>query len=131
LPCDEAICSHCESSIQFNNGSNKFDCPQCPNRHEMPIDGLPICKPLLEMLSIKPIKVSRGKVLDSLEKLLDDIHKKRNYIQLGISNSHDIVKEHFIGLRNKVELETEEAILKLNEQSTKLIEQPNKIEKNY
>jgi hypothetical protein len=61
----EVICSHCESSIQING--NKLDCPLCQNKHDMPKDGLPICKPLLQMLSIKPIKVSRGKAFDSLE----------------------------------------------------------------
>jgi hypothetical protein len=78
LPCGEAICSHCESNIQINE--NKFECPLCRNKHDMPRDGLPICKPLLQMLSIKPVKVSRGKAFDSLEILLDKIQNKCNVI---------------------------------------------------
>jgi hypothetical protein len=41
----------------------------------MPRDGLPINKSLSIMLSIKPSKVSRGKVFDLLETLLDKILK--------------------------------------------------------
>jgi hypothetical protein len=82
LPCGEAICSHCESSIRVNN--NKFECPLCVKIHEMPLDGLPVCKPLLAMLSLKPIKLSRGKVFDTLENNLDVI--KKNEITLNLAS---------------------------------------------
>ncbi len=41
----------------------------------MPRDRLPIDKSLSIMLSIKPTKVSKGKVFDLLETLLDKILK--------------------------------------------------------
>jgi hypothetical protein len=41
----------------------------------MPRDGLPINKSLSIMLPIKPTKVSRGKVFDLLDTLLDKILK--------------------------------------------------------
>ena len=54
LPCGEVICSFCEISIQILE-NNKFDCLISKKKHEMPQDGLPIMKPLLELLSIKPV----------------------------------------------------------------------------
>jgi hypothetical protein len=119
LPCGEAICSICESLIHIQD---KFDCLICKKKHEMPQDGLPIMKPLLEILSVKPNKVSRGKVFDSSIKLLDEIQKKNNFIQLGIKNSSDFVNEHCLNLRSNVQLATEEVILQVNYLSSKLIE---------
>ena len=78
LPCGEVICSHCESSIRVNANDNMFDCPVCQDKHQLPKNGLPICKPLLKMLAIKPIKLSRDTVFNSLENYLEDIQKKRN-----------------------------------------------------
>ena len=54
LPCGKAICSLCETTIQILE-KNKFDCLICKKKHEMPQDGLPIMKPLLNLLSIKPV----------------------------------------------------------------------------
>ncbi len=61
LPCGEVMCSHCESNIQMNG--NKFDCSLCQNKHDMPRDGLPICKPLLQILSIGLILFALNKDL--------------------------------------------------------------------
>ena len=60
LPFGETICSHCESFIKIDN-ENKFDCLICKEKHEMLKNKvLPMNKPLLAMLSIEPIKISRG-----------------------------------------------------------------------
>ena len=64
LPCGEAICTLCETSIKILE-NNCFDCLVCKEKHEMPKKGLLTMKPLLELLSIKPAKVSRGKAFDS------------------------------------------------------------------
>ncbi len=92
LPCGETICSFCEASMQINDGI--FDCLVCKEKHEMPKNGLPICKPLLKLLSIMPTNVSRGESYDLLENLLNEMQKKTSFIRLGIENSSDFVKEH-------------------------------------
>jgi len=126
LPCGEVICSICASSIQIND--NKFTCLLCKNKHEMPIDGLPNSKLLLKLLAIEPTKVSRGKLFDTLERLLDEIQKKRNFIKLGIESSNDLIKEYCIDLRNSVQLTVEEAIQQINDISDKIIEEIDKYE---
>jgi hypothetical protein len=120
LPCGEVVCSICALSIKTND--NKFDCFLCQNKHEMPKDGLPTIKPFLELLSIDPKKVSRGEAFDLLEKLLNEIEMKQNFIKFCIENSTDLVKEHSIELRNNVQLAAEEAILQINDLCSKVIE---------
>jgi len=51
------------------------------NKYEVPKDGLPNNEALLKMLSVKLIRVLRGKACDLLEKSLNDIQKKYNYIK--------------------------------------------------
>jgi len=69
---------------------------------------------IIEILSSKPNKVSRGKVFDSSIKLLDEIQKKYNFIKLGIKNSSDFVNENCFNLKSNVQLATEEVILQIN-----------------
>ncbi len=78
LPCGETICLSCETYIQIND--NMFDCFVCEQKHDMPKNGFLISKAILKMLKIEPTKVSRGEVLDKLEKSLENIQNKCNYI---------------------------------------------------
>jgi hypothetical protein len=127
LPCGENICSLCETSIQVND--RIFDCLICNQKHEMPKEGLIINNSLLKILSIMPTDVSRGESYDFLEKLLDEMQKKTSFIKLGIENSNDFVKEHCIDLRSDVQLKAEEAILQINDISSKIIEEIDEYEK--
>jgi hypothetical protein len=127
LSCGKTICSFCVSSLIVNE--NKFDCLLCKQKHEMPINGLPNNEALLKILSVKPRRVSRGKLFDSLQKSLNDIQKKHNFIKLGIENSNDLVKEHCIDLRSDVQLKAEEVILQVNDASEKIIKEINEYEK--
>ncbi len=127
LPCYETICSSCEKSFQIND--KHFDCVVCNQKHEMPKNGLPINKALLNILSLKTTQVSRGKLFDSLHKSLDDIQTKHNFIKLGIENSSDLIKEHCIELRSDVQLKAEEVILEVNDIRSKNIEEIDEYEK--
>jgi hypothetical protein len=127
LLCGETICSLCEISIQVND--RIFDCLVCKQKHKMPKNGLPNNNLAMKMLSILPINVSRGKSYDLLENLLDEIQNKTSFIKLGIENSYDFVKEHFMDLRSNVQLKAEEVILQVNDIATKIIEEIDEYEK--
>jgi hypothetical protein len=127
LPCGETICSLCEASIQVND--RIFECLVCKDKHDMPKNGLPNNNLAMKILSIMPTNVSRGKSYDLLEKLLDEMQKKTNFIRLGIENSNDFVKEHCMNLRSDVQLSAEEVILQVNDITTKLIEEIDEYEK--
>jgi len=70
--------------------------------------GLLINKCLVELLSFESIKVSRGKAFDSLQQIMIDIQKKQNVFKNRLYNLNDFIKEHFIELRNEVQLATEQ-----------------------
>ena len=130
LPCGKTICSFCAPlNLLSISNDNKFDCLVCKQKHDVPKDGLPINEALLKMLSVKLIRVSRGKAFDVLEQSLNDIQKKYGYIKRGIENSNDFVKEYCMDLRNDVQLKTEEAIQQINEINTKIIDEIDEYEK--
>lgn len=101
LSCGETICSFCVSSIKVLS-LNMFECLVCEQEYEMPKNGLPDNKVSLKMLTVKPIKVYRGKTVDSLEKSTNEILKKHRFIKHYMENSKDLVKEYCIVLRSDV-----------------------------
>ena len=127
LPCGEIICSLCEASIQVND--QMFHCLYCNQKHEMPKNGLSICKTLLKILSTKLTRVSRGKAFDSLLELLDEIQKKYSYFKHGIENRNDLINEYCADLRSDVQLTAEEVILQVNDISSKIIKEIDEYEK--
>ena len=127
LSCGETICSLCETSIQIKD--RMFDCLVCKEKHKMPKNGLINDKIAMKMLSIEATKVSRGTAYNLLLKLLDEIHKKRNLIKLGIENSSDLITEYCMNLRNEVQLTAEEAISQINDIISKIIEEIDEFEK--
>jgi vacuolar-type H+-ATPase subunit H len=127
LPCGETICSSCEKKIKVDN--KIYECLICKKNHEMPKNGLPNIKSLLRILSIMPTNVSSEKLNDSLEKLLDEINNKINFIKHGIENSNDLIQVHCIDLRNDVQLKAEQVIRQVNDISAKLIEEIDEYEK--
>ena len=128
LPCGNSICSHCVSSIQVNK-IKKFECLVCDELHEMPKNGLPLNKTVLEMLSLEAIQVSRGKVFNALQKILKDIQKEQNLFEHYLTNPTDYIKEHFINLRNEVQLTAEELHEQIDDLSEEVILEINEYEK--
>jgi hypothetical protein len=128
LPCGKTICSFCAPLNLLSTIDNKFDCLVCKNKHEVPRDGLPNNEALLKMLSIKPTRISRGKLFDSLQNSLDDIRKKNSFIEHGINNSNDLIKEYCMDLRSEVQLKTEQAIEQINELNKEIIDQIDEYE---
>jgi len=94
----------------------------------MPKNGFKINKSLSDILATELTNVSRGEIYNSSKKLLDEKQKKLNLLKLGINNGTDFVKEHCMNLRSDVQLTTEEVILKVNDLSTKLIEEIDEYE---
>jgi hypothetical protein len=89
----------------------------------MPKNGLPNSETLLEMLSVKPTSISRGKAYDLLKKSLNNIQKKKSQFKRGIENSTDRVKENCMELRSDVQLKAEEVILQVNDISNRIIKE--------
>lgn len=127
LPCGVALCRDCAASIKIEN--KKFVCPMCPNRtHEITNEGLPTSETLIHLLKIQPIQITRGKSVELLQSLLNEIQKNINVISHGINNSIDHIKEHCIQLRNQAQLATEQAIQKINNFNQEIMNEINAYE---
>jgi hypothetical protein len=128
LPCGSSICSFCLKSIKVTNKS-EFKCLVCDELHEMPQKGLAINKLAVEMLSFEMIQVSRGKAYNSLKETLKDILNNKSIIEHRLNHPNDFIKEHFIDLRNEVQLATEEIHKKVDDLSEEVILEINEYEK--
>ncbi len=113
LACGATICLHCESSVKVTN--SKYECPICFNTHTMSEDGLPVNQSLVLFLSVEPSDVSRGKIVESFKVSLNDIYEKMKLLSYQNEIGVNKIKEHCIGLRNKVQLITEETIQHINQ----------------
>jgi hypothetical protein len=107
LPCGKNTCSYCIAYIKVLN--KEFQCLTCDKVHEMPKNGLPINEVLIEILSFQPVQVSRGKALDSLQELLNEIQNTKN-------------------LRNQIQLITEESLLQINDLSENMLNELDEYE---
>ena len=127
LVCGESICAYCHISIEVNN-SNKFKCFLCKKDHSMPEEGLPINKKLLEILSLESKEVYRGEKVKKLKEHLTDFQADIAKFSFGINNGVDRIKEHCLELKNRVQLQTEEAIEQLNEHNKQMIKEIEEFE---
>jgi hypothetical protein len=127
LPCGNSICSHCVSLIQLTN-YREFECLVCQDKHEMPKNGLPISKALVDILSIKSLDVSRGNAFETLQGTLKEIENNKIGLKHHLNNSDDCIKEYCIELRGKVQLTTEQAIEEINGLSEQVIGEINDYE---
>jgi len=91
LPCGETICANCSVSIEVNN--KKFKCLICDEDHLMPDKGLPISKILSEIIALRSEDVYRGKEVENLKKLLNEIQEGVNKFSFGINNGVDRIKD--------------------------------------
>jgi hypothetical protein len=128
LPCGRSICSFCLEYIKLTN-NREFQCLICDELHEMPKKGLPISETVLDLLSFKETQVSRGKAFDSLQDALKDLRNNKNLFKFGLYNRNDFIKEHFIDLRNEVQLATEELHEQIDDLNEKVIVEINDYEK--
>ncbi len=120
LECGSSICSYCFTSIQINN-KRKFQCLICDELHEMPEAGLPINKLAKHMLAVKVVQVSRGQEFVLLQESLTEIQKKNVILKYNLSNPGDYLREHFIELRNDVQLSCEQQCAMLNDKCQEII----------
>ena len=85
LPCGDSICTKCLSTIKIKN-KQVFDCIVCKKQHIMPENGLLINKVLLDLLSVQPTDVYRGKSVETLKESLNLMHKNIASLKFVINN---------------------------------------------
>jgi len=120
LPCGDTICSSCVDKIHVDN--KQFFCILCLKKHYMPDEGLPLNKMALQLASMKPTEVSRGRTAEGLKKTLRVMSQKITTLIYDSNNGIDKINEYYSNLRSDVQLAAEEVIQQINERNQNTIE---------
>ena len=124
VECSSSFCMTC-IELLISNGENGFKCPVCDDFHEQPKKGY-LKNPNLALLSDnEAASVSRGSLADTLAVQMYDL--KLGLDELANKNrlSTETIKEYCDGLRNEVQLSSDEQIKSIKKHNMELIEQIN------
>ena len=117
LPCNQSICISCERLLIREK---KLKCPICTATHRLAEDQneFPINEFINSMLNIKPIKLSRDDLLNLLNKITTKLMSLKEDENI---NGSDKLKEYCEILKIQIDIETENQIMKLNDERDALI----------
>jgi hypothetical protein len=100
LTCGEVICETCLNNIKnVCNVTDEIKCPFCCNVHNMPKNGFPIQKVLMNLLKIEPLNNFRGVLVEELDDATKELSQRLNVLNMLNENSKNKIKEHGIELR--------------------------------
>jgi hypothetical protein len=125
IPCGISICSKCEAKINAKLSDKlNFKClneTECLEEHLKPTKGFPVNRAIVQLLLTEPKEIYRGERIENLKSILKEIEIMMNSF-LAI-NHRQIIKEHCNELKNKVQLSTEEKIVKLTDLNESFMKQ--------
>ena len=127
IECGTTFCMECIELLTKTN-ENGFQCPECGVFHLKPANGYFKNNHLAKLCEKKASFVSRGSISDTLRAQLDKL--KLNLDKLNTDNKlgADKIEEYCLGLRNEVQLSSEELIESIKKYNMELIEQINEFE---
>jgi hypothetical protein len=131
LPCAASACNKCIQELIKSNNESAFDCSVCKDKHKpLSEKGFPSNSNLLKLVQSRVDKVYRNKNVVNLQEKLSEIKKKCGELKYNLKNPDDKIREYCIGLRNKVDLETEKLIEQARQYNESLIGEINKYEQD-
>ena len=124
-------CEKCVSELvtNMNETTKEFVCKSCHRSHVIPKEGFMRWKALDEFHSkeMHLKEIYRGESVEELRKSLNEIEKQITSLSLSLKSSEDVIREHCIDIKTKVNLETEIVISQCHDLRDQLL---NEIE-NY
>ena len=129
MKCGASFCLAC-INLMIKTAENGFKCPVCEDFHKIPKTGYSMNLNLAKLCKIKANEVSRSPLADSLKPKLDEIKLKLDELSKENSLGADKIKDYCAGLRNEVQLSSEQLIEGIKTQNMELIEQINAYEKS-
>ena len=127
IECGVSLCMRC-IELLTKNGENGFECPVCEDFHEKPKKGFGKIINLAKLCDIKASEVSRSTFANSLKAQLDEMKLKLDELSKENKLGAEKIKEYCDGLRNEVQLSSEELIESIKSHNSELIEQINAYE---
>lgn len=150
LPCGETICETCvekcvsksKSLLGVNSNSyyntemisavniTSIECPLCNDVHEIPKNGFPTQKLLMELLNLEPKKVFRGVLFEKFDKTLNNLNQDINTLNEYMEEADLKIQNHCQFLREDVDIFTESLIDDLHKLRLNLFNEIDSYEKN-
>ena len=113
LPCGQSVCAECIPDISDAN-KERIKCQSCSKTHEIPRDGFPENKVLVEITMLKSNEVSCCKTIAEIKSILEKISEKSLRIESGLEIGETTIRNKCDKVRNDVQLAIEEAHLELD-----------------
>ena len=119
--------------ITLDTTSNEFKCVYCEDSHKIPTNGF---KRYSSMANVKAKRrkvcldeVNNSQFAEELNINLKEIKSKLDKIDHKLNNPSDIIKEHCLNEKNKIDLRVEELIEQINNQRDGLFKKIDDYEK--
>jgi len=128
VECGQSFCMPC---IEFmKNDQNGFTCPVCNDFHGIPNNGYVKNSNLSKLCDLHENNVSRGTLADNLKAQLNEI--KLKYQKLNVDNESEVdkIKDYCDGLKNEVQLSSEELIESIKMKNLEMIEEIENYQKD-
>ena len=116
LPCGFTVCHYCIPAE-----CNNFNCYLCTNEHNIPMDGFQENKIILDLLSVKPEKISKYEVIEAFKASINEIEEKIISLRTGVENGIDYIKGYGLKLKIDAKSAAKEMIEEINNNSEIII----------
>jgi hypothetical protein len=116
--------------LLINYGESGFKCPVCDDYHETPKNGFSKNINLANLCIKKANDISRGILADSLKDGLSKFNVSLAELKADHKLGVDKIKNYCDGLRNDVQLSSDELIESIKRHNMELIEKVNEFEMN-
>lgn len=127
LACGNSICNNCSREILDTNPT-EFKCRLCETSHQIPSEGFPLNKSLIDIISIKPFEISRGDLANRLKSTVNSIRNRLRKLELALNNGADVIHEYCSELRRLSQLAAETNIQEIQKINDDIIKQIDEFE---
>lgn len=140
LPCSHNVCKNCLNSM-ISESTSRIECPVCGQLHPVngPVDGsnknskvFPLNDLINELLSLEPVRVSRGiefeHLLDTTADLLREINKQIGTLNSQLTQSERNIKNVCGSFRELINKSANEKLAELKKNRELLLSQVNELE---
>lgn len=125
LTCGKVICSECLTKILDQNidDLDQFKCVCCNDLHKIPVNGFPVCEPLMKILKKTSKKVACNEREIKMKATFNELGTLLNEIENNFKNGANLIKEHCDQIRNNINLAHQFKTDQLNAAKQSLIDQ--------
>ena len=119
LPCSKNLCHFHIEELTNNYASKSIKCPFCQSNHELPEKGFPVNQDLVALLNLNLHLTDKEKDANELVKKFEVIMNDFSIIN---KDPEHYIFSYISNVRNKIDIERERLLLKINQISDDMLE---------